>query len=100
MILEDTSHLAGKKASQYHSKVYGFNSPNNPLALFSYNLLAAEIVSETASKNAEGGPPHGPKVAQPISIGGPCVLTDPPSVQNVLEVDIKCIISQYLMNYG
>ena len=99
MILEDTSHLAGKKASQYHSKVYGFNSPNNPLALFSYNLLAAEMVSETASKNAEGGPPLGPKVAQPISIGGPCVLTDPSSVQNELEDDVQCI-SQYLMNYG
>ena len=99
MILEHTSHLAGKKASQYHSKVYGFNSPNNSLGLFSYNLLAAEMVRETASKNAEGGPPLGPKVAQPISIGGPCVLTDPSSVQNELEVDIKCI-SQYLMNYG
>lgn len=98
MILEDTPHLAGKKASQYHSKVYRFNSPNNPLA-FSYNLLAAEIVSETASKNAEGGPPHGPKVAQPISIGGPCVLTDPPSVQNELEGYVICT-PQYLMNYG
>ena len=99
MILEDTPHLAGKKASQYHSKVYGFNSPNNPLVLFSYNLLAAEIVSETASKNAEGGPPLGPKVAQPISIGGPCVLTDPSSVQNELEGYVICI-PQYLMNYG
>ena len=99
MILKDTPHLAGKKASQYHSKVYRFNSPNKPLALFSYNLLAAEIVSETASKNAEGGPPLGPKVAQPISIGGPCVLTDPSSVQNELADDVLCI-SQYLMNYG
>ena len=98
MILEHTPHLAGKNASQYHSKVYGFNSPNNPLA-FSYNLLAAEIVSETASKNAEGGPPLGPKVAQPISIGGPCVLTDPSSVQNELEGYVICI-PQYLMNYG
>ena len=99
MVLEDTPRLAGKKASQYHSKVYGFNSPNNPLALFSYNLLAAEMVSETASKNAEGGPPLGPKVAQPISIGGPCVLTDPPSVQNELEGYVICT-PRYLMNYG
>ncbi len=98
MILEHTPHLAGKNASQYHSKVYGFNSPNNPLA-FSYNLLAAETVRETASKNAEGGPPLGPKVAQPIFIGGPCVLTDPSSVQNELEDDIVCF-PQYLMNYG
>ena len=99
MVLEDTPRLAAKKASQYHSKVYGFNSPNNPLALFSYNLLAAEMVSETASKNAEGGPPLGPKAAQPISIGGPCVLTDPPSVQNELEGYVICT-PQYLMNYG
>ena len=99
MVLEDTPRLAAKKASQYHSKVYGFNTPNNPLALFSYNLLAAEMVSETASKNAEGGPPLGPKAAQPISIGGPCVLTDPPSVQNELEGYVICT-PQYLMNYG
>ena len=57
------------------------------------------MVSETASKNAEGGPPLGPKVAQPISIGGPCVLTDPPSVQNELEGYVICT-PQYLMNYG
>tara|TARA_B100000427_G_C15465286_1_gene575964 strand:+ start:178 stop:471 length:294 start_codon:yes stop_codon:yes gene_type:complete len=97
MILEHTPHLAGTKASQYHSKVYGFNSPINPLA-FRYNLLAAEAERETASKNAEGGPPLGPKVAQPISIEGPCVLTDS-SVRNELEDDVQCI-SQYLMNYG